>query len=339
MSQIPFVKLLGDELERAAERARLEPKRPWRRRRLGLFALAGALLVSGTAVATGLFSGDVERQAITHIACYDGADPDFSGSVAVIPPEAGSANASPADLCRRELGLAGQPVPPLVACAREGRVAVSPGRGPAACAAAGFAPLDRGYVPARARAARLERRILAIEASADCIAPGELALRVQRLLGRTGWTGWTARVRSDGGGPCGSVSVLGGDGRRYIAGLLDADARLVPISRGAGRRITDLLHSADRSLLVSLFAESGASCFSFERLARRVRQVFGAKGVEVSARRTVVPRGTALDDEDGRWTRYRAGCAVIAAGEPGPTRDSAVIDLFQRPGPRQPDGR
>jgi hypothetical protein len=333
MSQIPFVKLLGDELERAAERVRPQPKRPWRRRRLGLLAVGGAVLVSGTALATGLLSGDVERQAIEQIACYDGADPDFSGSVAVMAPEAGTANASPVELCRRELSLNGQPAPPLVACAKEAAVAVIPGRDPAACAAAGFAPLDRGYVPARARAAQLERRILAVETSADCIPPRDMARRVQTLLDRSGWAGWTARVRPGrgaGGGPCGSVSAIGGDGRRYISGLLDADARRVSVVRGAARRVTDLLHSADRSLLVPLFEESGARCFSYAGLVDRIEQVFAAEGIDASVYGTPHPRSSALDDEDGRWTRYQAGCAVLAGGAPGATPDSAVIQVFQK---------
>lgn len=332
MSQIPFVKQLGDELERAAERVQRQPKRPWQSRRLGLFAVAGALLVSGTALAAGLLSGDVERQAIEQVACYDGADSNFSGSVAVMAPEAGIANTSPVELCRRKLGLNGQPVPPLVACANEAAVAVIPGRGPAACTAAGFAPLDRGYAAARARAARLERRILAIETSADCIPPDDMARRVQRLLDRSGWAGWTARVRSGPGeGQCGSVSIIGGDGRRYIAGLLDADTRRVSVVRGSARRVTDLLHSAERSLLVPLFAASGARCFTYDALVDRIEHVFAAKGIDASVYRTPHPRSSALDDEDGRWTRYQSGCAVIAGGAPGATPDAAVIQVFQKP--------
>ena len=48
-------------------------------------------------------------------------------------------------------------------------------------------------------------------------------------------------------------------------------------------------------------------------------------------RRTTVPRGTTLDDDDGRWTRYKAGCAVLAGGEPRVERDSVAIVIFQRP--------
>jgi hypothetical protein len=329
MSEIPFVNQLGDELERAAERALLRPDRRRRRRRLGLFAVAGALLVSGSALAAGLLSGDVAKQATNAVACYDGAGQDFSRSVAVVPPEAGSASASPVELCRRELALANQPERALVACGTQGSVAVIPGQRPSDCTAAGFAPLDGAYGAARERVAGLERQILALERSSDCIAPAELARRVQRLLDRSGWTGWTASVNGGlGDGPCGSVSTLGGDGRRYLAGSLDADGRRIFVFRGAPRRTTDLLYSAQRSLLAPLFAESGATCFSFGELAERARDVFAANGLTVRVTRGSVPRGTALDDEDGRWSRYQAGCAVLAGGEPGDDPHSVVLEFF-----------
>jgi hypothetical protein len=332
MSEIPFVNRLGDELERAAERAQGRPARTVRRRRLGLFALAGALLASGTALAGGLLSGDVETQATAAIACYDGADPDFSGSVAVVPYEAGAAVPDPVALCRRELALAGQAERPLVACGDEGSVAVIPGRGPAACNAAGFGPLDPAFGKARARAAKLERRILAIETSADCIAPAELVHRVQRLLDRSGWTGWTAEVNAGfGEGPCGSVSGIGGDGQRYISGALDADGRRVFVARSASRRTTDLLYSAERSLLTPLFRESGATCFTFAGFRERAKEVFAAEGIDATVTRTTVPRGTSLDDEDGRWTRYQEGCAVLAGGEPGPDAHSVELQAFVKP--------
>jgi hypothetical protein len=179
--------------------------------------------------------------------------------------------------------------------------------------------------------ARLERRILAIEASADCIARDELVRRVQRLLDRSGWTGWTADVHRMGAGPCGSVSGLGGGGQRFISHGFDAIDRRVLVSRAYPRRITDLLYSAERSLLGPLFAESGAKCFTFEGFRERVQEVFAAEGVTASVTTTTMPRGTSLDDEDGRWTRYKAGCAVLAGGEPGDDPDSAVIEVFVNP--------
>jgi hypothetical protein len=47
--------------------------------------------------------------------------------------------------------------------------------------------------------------------------------------------------------------------------------------------------------------------------------------------RTNLPRGTALDDEDGRWTRYKQGCAVLAGGQPGPKLYSVEIEVFLKP--------
>jgi hypothetical protein len=332
MSEIPFVNLLGDEIERAAERAQRQPARARRRRRLGLFALAGALLVSGSALAAGLLGGNPDDQAAAAIACYDGYDGGFSGSVAVENPEAGSAAVSPVELCRRAMAPFERP---LVACGTSGGVAVIPGRDPTDCAAAGFARLDPAYTSARVKLARLERDILALETSADCIPPGELVRQVQRLLDRSGRSGWTAKLRPvgrpgrpQGHGPCGSVSSIGGDGRRYI--VWDASKRRVSISRVAPRRITDLLYSANRSLLVPLFAESGARCFTLDSLRERAQQLFGAEGVTVAVRSSTFPRTGALDDEDGRWTRYQQGCAVLAGGEPRDA-DSAILDVFLKP--------
>jgi hypothetical protein len=122
--------------------------------------------------------------------------------------------------------------------------------------------------------------------------------------------------------------MFGGDGRRYM--WLDAQTRQVRVSGVASRRIMELLYSADHSLQTQLFADSGARCFSFEQLVAHARKLFGAKGIDVSARLVRLPAGTALDDEDGRWTRYEDGCAVLAGGAPGPDRDSVVVEVFQR---------
>jgi hypothetical protein len=325
MSEIPFVNQLGDELERAAKRAVAGAGRR-RRRRLGLLAVAGALAISGSALAGGLLSGDAEEQAAADVACYDGGDPDFEGSVALVPRPPASPQVSPEDVCRRA-GLAG----PLVACADENGVAVIPGRDPSRCEAAGFAPLGPAYYGARDRVARLERGIMAIEDSADCITPQELMRRVQRLLDSTGWTGWSTRLsRMAGGGPCATISYIAGDGRRYISLLPGARPRTLRVVRSGPRRITELLYSAERTLLGPLFAESGATCFTFDGLRERIGEVFAAKGVDASVRRIAFPRNAALDDEDGRWTRYLAGCAIVAAGGGGATPDSVVIDVFQK---------
>jgi hypothetical protein len=93
----------------------------------------------------------------------------------------------------------------------------------------------------------------------------------------------------------------------------------------------DLLYSADHTLLGPLFAESGAKCFTFEGFRARVEEVFGAKGLDVEVTRTTFPSNSTLDDEDGRWTRYRQGCTVLAGGEAGDDDHSVEIQAFVKP--------
>jgi hypothetical protein len=325
MSEIPFVNQLGDELERAAKRA-VAGGGQRRRRRLGLLALAGALVISGSALAGSLLTTDAEEQAAAGVACYDGADPDFTRSVAHEPRPAGSTDMSPVDLCRRA-GVQG----PLVACGAGHGLAVIPGRRADACAAAGFEPLGTGHRAARARVAVLERRILAIEASVHCIAPEELARRVRRLLHRFGWADWSVSVtRARRSGPCGTISGIGGDGQRYISFWPTERERTLHVKRSAPRRISNLLYSAEHGLLARLIPESGTRCFTYEGLRAHVREVFAAEGIDASVRWVPFPANTGLDDEDGRWTRYQAGCAIVAGGAPGADGRSAVIEIFQK---------
>jgi hypothetical protein len=72
-------------------------------------------------------------------------------------------------------------------------------------------------------------------------------------------------------------------------------------------------------------------CFTLDGFRERAQEVFAAEGVSATVTGTTVPRGTSLDDEDGRWTRYQAGCAVLAAGEPGADGDSVVLEAFVKP--------
>jgi hypothetical protein len=137
-------------------------------------------------------------------------------------------------------------------------------------------------------------------------------------------------ARTRGEGPCGTISVLGGDGRRYISLWPGQRPRTLRIARSAPRRITELLYSAERSLLAQLIPESGARCFGFAELSDRIREVFAAKGVDAAVRWERFPASSALDDEDGRWTRYQAGCAIVAGGSPEATADSVEIQVFEK---------
>ena len=62
------------------------------------------------------------------------------------------------------------------------------------------------------------------------IPPDDLAERVQALLDRSGWAGWHTWLRLDvSDGPCGSVSMLNGDGSRSIAPALDVEGHRVMV--------------------------------------------------------------------------------------------------------------
>jgi hypothetical protein len=220
MSQIPFVQKLGDTLERAAAARTGAGRRRFRQRLLG-GALAFGLIAVGAAAATGVFSNH-EQLATTSIYCYDG--PSLSSGATGLS----AGDRSPVETCRDVLHASG----PLTACAASDHVAVLPG-GPGVCRRAGLALLPDAYGSFRTRVRALEREIEAIEASATCLPPSELAGRVQALLDRSGWSGWRTEVRSDvSDGPCGSVTTPGGDGSRTLDASLNADRRVVYVFGG-----------------------------------------------------------------------------------------------------------
>jgi hypothetical protein len=205
---IPFVQALGDELERAiaARRRRV-------RRRIGLGAVSFAILATGVAAASGVFTGTPEELATTSVGCYEGA------GVTVVSVGDGT----PVEACRRVMENPG----PLVACADGPQLVVVHGR---SCSERGLQAVPAGYDAARARVLAFDRAVRELEQSAPCLPPDEFAARVQRLLEEGGWDGWRTKIRSDlATGPCGRVTALGGDGRRYLEGSLDPREKVVLI--------------------------------------------------------------------------------------------------------------
>jgi hypothetical protein len=169
MSEIPFVNRLGDAVERAAA-ARIPTRRRRIRRRLTVGALSVAIVATGVAAASGVFSSP-EQLAASAVGCYE--RPSFNANTSVLS----TGEDSPIDTCRRVLHTDG----PLVACMADHHVAVFPG-GAEVCDKLGLAPLPPGYAPARAKVNAFARDVQAIETSADCIPPRELAQRVRRCL-------------------------------------------------------------------------------------------------------------------------------------------------------------
>lgn len=107
---------------------------------------------------------------------------------------------------------------------------VFPG-GPRTCRRLGLRPLPPEYTTVRAKVLALERAVTGME-TARSVSTDDFARDVQALLDRTpGWEGWKVDVREDlSDGPCGSVTMPGGDGRRSIDGALSAEDRTVIVA-------------------------------------------------------------------------------------------------------------
>jgi len=307
MSEIPFVKALGDELERkiAARRGRI-------RRRIVIGGLGFAIAATGVAAASGVFS-PAEQLASTGIACYD--QPNLDGGASVLSPGA----QSPVEACRREMGTDG----PLVACRAPEHVAVLPG-GPRLCGRLGLEPLPPEYASARARVLALERELAAIEDSADCVPLDEFAGRAQRVLDRLGWTGWRVKVRDDlGSGPCGSALGYNGDGSRSIEGTMLADERRLVVTPGPRRSTLDLLDGPG----VRVMDASGARCYTVDGIERLVRDRLPAGGRTLTFTTGSRPEGTGI--VGARGDRLDEGCAIIVGFMPTPDDRGIVVEVWR----------
>ena len=302
MSEIPFVKALGDALEGAI--AAPAPSRRRAPRRRLVLGLAGAVVFAAGGLAVAALLDSPEKLAANSVGCYDSASLDANVSV---PNGVGA----PLAQCAAVYESEHQPVPPLVACVRGSVVAVFPGSGEAVCRGLGLSPLPAGYATAREKVGTLERDVIALEKTADCIAPAELARRVDALLARTGWVGWHTQLRLDvSQGPCGSVTGLGGDGRESIAGSLDADHRVVMIFGAPHRSTEALLYGAGTGLAPKVEDASGGQCYSVASLEAYVRGAVAPTGRAVSF---TVTTGRPAGEEfgDARAGRYQADCAVL----------------------------
>ena len=290
MSEIPFVNRLGDEIERAiaARRGRI-------RRRLVIGSLGFAIAATGVAAASGVFSSP-EQLASTGIACYE--QPSLNGGASVLS----AGDQTPVEACRRVL----RTDTPLVACAGEG-VHVFPG-GPRTCRRLGLRPLPAEYTAARAKVLALERAVTAMETR--CVPTDDFAGDVQALLDRTpGWEGWKVDVREDlAEGPCGSVTMPGGDGQRSIDGALSAEGRRVIVAGTLPRALENLLYSAD-GLVGRLTDASGERCYDVAGLEDLARQVLAAADRPLTF--SVTPPRPESEIAGPQGDRLAEGCAVI----------------------------
>jgi len=329
MSDIPYITRLGDALETAVTTTAAAPRRP-RRRRVWLLAVGGALVVSASAGAAGLLSGSQE-QAANSIACYASAPPERSESITVVF----AVDRSPVDTCAAELRRIGQDPTPLVACSDRESVAVIPGRRSADCTRNGLRPLVAGYEPARARIARLERDVVRLEARLGCVAPSELASRVQALLDRGDWTGWKTRILPPQPGswqPCAAVSTAGGGQGRSLAGALEVQTRYVVVQHDIPRALFELLYGAG-GLAPRLEDHSGSACFTAAQLvAHADRELAPSKLRAQVVTPPALPAGARGGRfADARQARYEAGCAIVVDVRSGDRAGIIALEIAQKP--------
>ncbi|MEN3361047.1 MAG: hypothetical protein V7637_5029, partial [Mycobacteriales bacterium] len=197
--QIPFVQQFGEALDEAiaAPATARRRRRAWARR-VGVATVAMAVAGGGVAAAAKL-SRTPEQLAAGTLTCQLGTNMsvgDWAGA------------GDPIDVCAAEFRHAGQPVPPLVACAWDRGIVVIGGHAATTdCARNGYRPVPAGYAAAERRTAQLQRDIIALENTADCIPVPEFQRRLADLLDRTGWSQWRPLVRLDWrNGRCGAVS-------------------------------------------------------------------------------------------------------------------------------------
>jgi hypothetical protein len=303
VSEIPFIDTLGDAIADAIATAP-PVRRRWSGRRLVVLVVTAAALLVTAVAAAQMLSGP-EQLATQSIGCYSSADLG-SGSTTIL----WSGDSSPVAACAQAQRSEGRPVPDMVACQSQSSVAVIPGSGAVACTDAGLEPLPAGYADAQQKTAQLQIDVLALERSADCIAPSELATQVQALLVRDGWDGWTTNVRTDvGSGPCGSVSGLGGDGLRTLSGSLDADTKTVMVASAPPRSTMTLLYGSG-GLAPAIEDESATRCFTLDGVRSLVTGRADAAGRSVSF--VVNPPETAGAGYVGDRARLLdEGCALV----------------------------
>jgi hypothetical protein len=309
MSEISYVRDLGDALERAAASAPrkrgglLRGRRPRRRAAI----LAFAILLAASAVTTAAIVSDPDQLAIGAVECSESGDPDLGAAISVLDGR------SPVEVCAELWTDRGQVAPPLVACHSDRGVFVIRGEGPEACRSAGVAELPTGYEAAQARMAQLVLDVAAVEEASDCMRPAELARRVQTVLRETGWTGWRTVVRPGDGGPCGWVRRRGGDSRLTLSPFMNGETREISVAAGPPRSLDGRLYG-EESLVVQLLDDTGDRCFGLSELHEHVRRVMAPTGREIRFKLGRMPASGGMMPPRG--DRYAEGCAIVVGAAP-----------------------
>ncbi len=338
MSQITFVNLLGDALERAiasetapereAAHRRRWPQLPSGRGRL-ILALA-ALVLAGGALATTLHSPT--RLAAGGVSCSEGTSNHSPGLEGV--PLSGL---SPIAACLREYRRLGATAltargTRFIACQQPGfmvDVMVADGR-PKQCRRLGLLELPPGYSQASSRVALLERSLGHLQRGRDCIAPSVLASEIRRLLARLGFVGWKPELEPsapvESSGPC--AQFPGSDTQPsdpYLA--LDPTHRVVLIGGGPPLSVQRLRDRVEPRLIL----ESGSRCLSLHHAKTLARTALSHRGWVVRFALTRELLGQQFDPP--RQRRYESGCTVVVTVLAAAARRTMDVWLNTRSAP------
>ena len=316
MSEINFVNLLGDALERAIQ-AKMASSTPGARRRRWLRLPAGrgrvilalvALALAGGALAATLQSPT--RLAAGGVSCSEGISNTSPG------PEGVALNGlSPVAACLREYRREGvaaltHPGVRFVACQQPGflvHVMVADER-PNQCQRLGLLPLPPGYSEATSRVALLEQSLGRLQRGRDCIAPSVLASEIRGLLARLGFAGWRPELEPSSpfasSGPC--AQYPGSDTQPsdpYLA--LDPTRRVVMIGSGPPLSVERLRDIVEPRLI----SQSGSRCLSLREARTLAGKALAHRGWAVGFAITRQLLGEQFDP--ARQRRYDSGCTVV----------------------------
>jgi len=324
VSEIPFVKQLGDALEAAIARPSRAPRlRRLGRRRYLAVGLAALTMAGGGAAVAGLFTDPVEI-GFGAVACFD--RPSTGGDVAIVSDP----TRTPRQVCAEALPGSGLAAGDLIACQWEGRGVVAlPRGGRASCAELDLSPLPPSYRRARLRAAKLQAVAIDFERGAGCLPPRRFAKRLTAELRTRGWRGWRA-VDAGGPGPCGRVSVPTGSSLLgSIGSSVDATARTIGVKGRAPIELELMLYDTS-SPGVRLFDITGERCFTLAGLEARARDALSPAGVPIRFKRGSMPAETGV--EPPRGDRYAEGCAIFVGAAPAfpGGRTEIVVEIWQR---------
>jgi hypothetical protein len=352
MSEIPFIKELGDALDtamatsgRGSDAHLRRPRRFLRpRRRLALALIGLTVIVAGGAAADSLLLGSSQRLAAGTVNCFFTT---HGKAISLKTPGAGdepSNGKSPIAVCRRWYGLnahTGRNAADvkLVACRQAPTVVavfVASGRADQ-CQSLGLAPLPRTYPAGAASVRMLIHALVTLQHEHDCVSPTALAGEVRATLKRLRFAGWrptlppthpSAYVYPSGtGGACGEL--VSNPPSSSVS--LNARQRTVMISTGPPNSIARLLNHVS----YELYTHTYEHCFTSTSVRALVRRAFAASPLRARFATTeAFPSGVRYKPQS--QLLYENGCVRFDVGYPG--NDGRYVDvwLFARGAPPLP---